>query len=301
MVHIPVLLNEVLESLDIKQNDIVFDGTLGNGGHAQAICKKLGNGGKYIGVDLDKDAIEASKKVLSDLNKEINAEIILREDSFRNLDGVLDSVSVGNVTKILFDLGTRMDQIVDSERGFTFRNDEQLLMTFKKDPNTGNTTAREILNEWEQKSIADIIYGYGEEKYARRIAAAIVEKRQINPIETTLSLVSILDEVLPERYKRGKTHFATKTFQAIRIAVNDELEALKDGLEKGFERLESGGRFAVISFHSLEDRIVKRFFRDKYTQKKAIRINKKPIIATQAETKENPASRSAKLRVIEKL
>jgi len=297
MAHIPVLLDEVIENLDIQKGEILLDGTLGNGGHGKIICGHLGKAGRYIGIDMDSDAIDTAKEALS----KCNTEVILREDSFRNLDKVLLSLGIKKVNKILFDLGTRMDQIKVSDRGFTFRKDEPLLMTFKKKPGTSDVTAEVILNEWEQETIADIIYGYGEEKYSRKIAAAIVEKRKKHPLKTTMSLVSILDEVLPERYKRGKTHFATKTFQAIRMAVNDELESLKDGLRKGFDELDSGGRFAVISFHSLEDRVVKRFFRDRYTQGEALRITKKPITPTQDEISKNPASRSAKLRVIEKI
>jgi len=297
MTHIPVLTNEVIKNLNIQKDDIVFDGTVGHAGHAKEICLRLGREGKFIGVDSDSDAIKRAKEVLL----KCKTEVILREGNFRNIDKTLSSVGEGKVNKIFLDLGTRMDQILNSERGFTFRKDEPLLMTFKKNPGSGDVTAFEILNEWEQENIKDILYGYSDEKYAKRISAAIVERRKKHPIETTLSLVTILEKVLPSRYKKGKIHFATKTFQAIRIAVNDEIGALKEGLKKGFDKLENGGRFAVISFHSVEDRVVKRFFREKYVQKKALRLTKKPIIPTREEARENPASRSAKLRIIEKI
>ncbi|OGJ10787.1 16S rRNA (cytosine(1402)-N(4))-methyltransferase, partial [Candidatus Nomurabacteria bacterium RIFOXYC2_FULL_36_19] len=174
-----------------------------------------------------------------------------------------------------------------------------------ENPTEEDVTAMDVVNTWSEKSLADIIYGYGEEKYSRKIAKGIVEARQKMKIETTFNLVKIIEDAVPNLYKRGripkKLHCATRTFQAIRIAVNDELGALNDGLEKGFKILKNGGRMSVISFHSLEDRIVKRFFREKVEKGIAKLINKKVILASDEEIRNNPRSRSAKLRILEKI
>jgi 16S rRNA (cytosine1402-N4)-methyltransferase len=193
------------------------------------------------------------------------------------------------------------DQLENSGRGFSFLKDEMLLMTMKENPKEEDLTANDIVNTWSEKSLADIIYGYGEEKWSRRIAKAIVESREKAEIKTTFDLVKILESAVGKAYKRQKMHFATRTFQAIRIAVNDELGALRTGLDKGFSILKKGGRMSVISFHSLEDRIVKRFYQAKAKQGKAKLVNKKPITAGETEIKNNPRSRSAKLRILEKI
>jgi len=186
--------------------------------------------------------------------------------------------------------------------------DEPLLMTMKENPSPEDVIAKDIVNDWSEKSLADIIYGYGEERYSRRIAKAIVNSRQKLEIKTTFDLVKIIEQAVPASYKRGKLHFATRTFQALRIAVNDELGKLEIGLQKGFEILKSGGRMSVISFHSLEDRIVKKFYSAKggsasggKENRVAIIINKKPITASEEEIKTNNRSRSAKLRILEKI
>jgi 16S rRNA (cytosine1402-N4)-methyltransferase len=173
-------------------------------------------------------------------------------------------------------------------------------MTFKNELSEGEVTAHDVVNDWSEETLADVIYGYGEEKYARRIARAIVEERQKKPIETSAELVKVIKSAVPIFYRFGKIHPATRTFQAIRIAVNDELRALEEGLVKGFDILQSGGRVAVISFHSLEDRIVKNFFKSKKESGEGEIINKKPIVASETEVKKNPRSRSAKLRVFQK-
>jgi len=174
-------------------------------------------------------------------------------------------------------------------------------MTMKDKPGKGDTTAYDIVNFWSEESLADIIYGYGEERFARRIAKTIVDARQKKEIKTTKELVTIIEQAVPAKFRKGKIHCATKTFQALRIAVNDELGALEEGLAKGFDFLKKGGRMSVISFHSLEDRIVKRFCKQKEKEQKAILINKKPIIATSEEIRINNRSRSAKLRIIKKI
>jgi 16S rRNA (cytosine1402-N4)-methyltransferase len=173
-------------------------------------------------------------------------------------------------------------------------------MTFKETPTEEDLTAREIVNTWEESSIADIIYGYGEETYARKIAKGIIEARAVHPIETTFDLVLAIKNATPSRYHKGRIHPATKTFQALRITVNDEIGALKEGLSKGFERLAPGGRMAIISFHSIEDRIVKHFYKEKAAEGRGLIITKKPITPSEQEVSENPRSRSAKLRIIEK-
>jgi 16S rRNA (cytosine1402-N4)-methyltransferase len=179
--------------------------------------------------------------------------------------------------------------------------DEPLLMTFKDNPTSADVTAYDVVNIWEEKNLADIIYGYGEERYSRRIAKGIVEARKRAKIKTTFDLVRIIEEAVPKGYKRGRLHFATRTFQALRIAVNDELGVLQTGLEKGFAALQVNGKMSVISFHSLEDRIVKKFFKEKEKRGEAKLINKKPITARAEEIKNNGRARSAKLRILEKI
>lgn len=202
---------------------------------------------------------------------------------------------------VIFDLGLSSDQLENSGLGFSFLRNEPLLMTFKRNPGKEDLTAGEILNTWEEKNLASILYGFGEEKFARKIAKAIVEARKEKEIKTTFELVEIIKKAVPAGYLRKKIHFATRTFQALRIAVNDELGALKSGLEKGFEVLKKEGRMAVISFHSLEDRIVKNFCREKSKRNQGRLINKKPLIAGEEELEINPRARSAKLRILSRL
>ncbi len=201
----------------------------------------------------------------------------------------------------MLDLGLSSYQFETSGSGFTFRKDEHLLMTFNAVPNEETLTAREIVNVWDENNIADVIYGYGEEKFSRKIAKGIVDARAIKPIETTFELVDIIKKSTPGWYHHGKIHPATRTFQALRITVNDEIGALTEGLAQGFERLRKGGRMAVISFHSIEDRVVKRFMRHQSDAGLGQLITKKPLPPQDAELIRNPRARSAKLRVIEKI
>ena len=189
----------------------------------------------------------------------------------------------------------------NSGRGFSFMKDEPLLMTMKENPSPEDVTASDIVNTWSEKSLADIIYGYGEERFSRKIAKGIVDARQKAEIKTTFELVKIIENSVPNAYKRGRIHVATKTFQALRIAVNDELGVLKIGLDKGFKLLKVGGRMSVISFHSLEDRVTKKFYKELEKNGVARLINKKPILAGNEELKNNPRARSAKLRILEKI
>jgi 16S rRNA (cytosine1402-N4)-methyltransferase len=285
LIHTTVLLHESIDGLNIRAGSVYLDGTLGSGGHAEYALSK---GANIIGLDQDVEAIERSKKRLT------GGTFI--QENYRNLDIALDSINIEKIDAFMLDLGLSSDQFETSGRGFTFQKDEPLLMTFKKNPTEEDLTAKEIVNTWDEENIADIIYGYGDERYARRIAKAIVESR---PIETTFELVEAVKLGTPSAYHRGRIHPATKTFQALRITVNNEINTLKEGLKKGFERLSKGGRMAVISFHSIEDRVTKRFFKEK--QEEANILTKKPIVPSDEEKVRNPRSRSAKLRIIEKL
>jgi 16S rRNA (cytosine1402-N4)-methyltransferase len=292
MLHIPVLLHEVIKGLSFEDGDVLLDCTLGSGGHilgAFETGKKI----QAIGIDLDEEALTRSEDRL----KKYGKDVTLVNESFRNLDKVLDDAEVSCVNKVLFDLGVSSHQIDESGRGFTIKLDEPLVMTLSKNPDEDSITAYDVVNDWDEENLADVIYGYGEEPFSRKIAKAIVEAREIKPIETTGELVEIITNALPSWVRIKKGHPATKTFQAIRIAVNDELGALKEGLAKAFDRTCSGGRIGVITFHSLEDRIVKRFFREKEDTGFGENLFKKPLPPSDKEIKENPRSRSSKLRI----
>jgi 16S rRNA (cytosine1402-N4)-methyltransferase len=297
MVHETVLLKETVDGLNLKKGDVVFDGTLGGGGHSAYVAQTFGSGVKIIAVDRDSEALKRAEVRLKDLKA--NFSLILSD--YRNMDTVLDTQKVEKVQGIILDLGLSSNQLDESGRGFSFKNDEPLFMTFTTPAENPLVTAQTVLNEWGEETLADIIYGYADERYAKRIAKKIIEARRQKPIETTNQFVEIIREAVPNVYRKGKIHFATKTFQAIRMAVNDELGALKEGLEKGLERLSKGGRMSVISFHSGEDRLVKNYFRDQAKAQKIILINKKLITASEEEIRKNPRSRSAKLRIVEKI
>ena len=294
--HKAVLLKETIDGLDLKPNSVVFDGTLGAGGHSEEIFKRFGSKVKIIATDRDVEAINrATTKICRD---SCNFQAFLSD--YRKINFVLEKVGVKNVNGIILDLGLSSDQLDLSGRGFSFKNNEPLLMTFSNGAGEEQITAKIILNSWGEETLADIFYGYSDEKYSRKIARGIVEARKNKPIETTSDLVEIIKCVVPFSYQKGKIHFATKTFQALRMAVNDEVEALKEGLNKSIEVLDCGGRIAVISFHSTEDRIVKDTFRKWQEEEKGKIINKKPIIANEEEIRENTRSRSAKLRIFKK-
>ena len=297
MKHITVLLNETIDGLDIQKGDIVVDGTLGGAGHTKEIIRRFGKDVKIIGLDLDKDAIDRSEILLKDLEK----DVVLVNAGFQDIDKVLESLNLLHADRILLDLGLSSFQLEESERGFSFLKDEPLMMTMKKNPGSEDITAHDIVNTWEEKSIADIIYGFGEEKYSRKIAKAIVEAREEQEIKTTFDLVKIIQDAVGRNYRGMKIHPATRTFQALRIATNSELTNLEKVIERGFDKLATGGRMAIISFHSLEDRIVKRAFVELKEKGYGMIITKKPIIPTKEEAKDNPRSRSAKLRLIEKI
>ncbi|MFA6535858.1 MAG: 16S rRNA (cytosine(1402)-N(4))-methyltransferase RsmH [Candidatus Paceibacterota bacterium] len=295
-VHISVLTEEVINGLNIHEGDVILDGTLGGAGHSFEIAKRFPKV-KIIGLDLDQDALSRSEGRL----KEAKADFVLYQSNFRDLDSALAALNIPSVDKILLDIGLSSNQFESSGRGFSFQKNEPLLMTFKAEPEEGDLTAAKIVNSWPEAELAKVIYEYGEERYSRQIAKAIVEARRSRPIITTLDLVSAIESAVPKSYRHGRINPATKTFQALRIAVNDELNNLKLGLIKGFEKLMTGGRLAVISFHSLEDRIVKNYFKELAKAERGLPISKKPIVPTDEEIKNNPRSRSAKLRIIEKL
>ncbi len=296
MKHIPVLLHESIDALDIKVGDIILDGTLGGAGHTEEIAKRYGKQVKVIGLDLDADAITRAEERL--LPIAYDATFVV--SNFEDADKVLDKMNIVHIDSVLLDLGISSFQLEVAGRGFSFMKDEPLLMTMKKDPSDEDITARDIVNTWKEETIADIIYGYGEEKYARKIAKAIVEHRKEKLFETTKDLADVVIATVGKAYGRLKINPATKTFQALRIAVNSELSSIEQAIPMLFARLKSGGRMAIISFHSLEDRIVKQAFRKLIDEDRATGITKKPITPSIEELQNNPRSRSSKLRVIEK-
>jgi 16S rRNA (cytosine1402-N4)-methyltransferase len=297
MTHIPVLKDESINGLAIKKGDIIIDGTLGGGGHTYEMIKRWGKDIKIIGLDLD---IEAKSRTES-LIENIPSDFTFINSGFQDIDKVLSDLDIKEVDGILLDLGISSFQLEVAGRGFSFLKDEPLLMTMKRDLIPEDLTAKEIVNTWEEESIADIIYGFGEEKYSRKIAKKIVEARKEKEIKTTFDLVKIIQDAVGGYYKGLRIHPATRTFQALRIATNSELSNLENGIEKGFNCLKKGGRMSIISFHSLEDRIVKRAFVKLKEEGKGDVLTKKPIIPSGEEIKENPRARSSKLRLLEKL
>jgi len=292
-IHQPVLLHETIAQLSPQPKEVVLDATLGGGGHSLAICKAASEI-TLIGLDVDRQALAKARHRLEQGCQP--KELHLVRSSFKDLDLVLDELRLPSVDKALFDLGFSSDQLT-AGRGLSFTTDEPLIMTLDDQPDEEDLTAYEIVNSWEADSLLSIISGYGEERYAKGITQAIIEAR---PIKSTQELAEVIKHSVPRHYRHRKIHPATKTFQALRITVNNELENLKTALRKTIERLNPGGRVAVISFHSLEDRIVKRQFVDWEKRDLGSRLSKKPITATTAETKNNPRARSAKLRIFEK-
>lgn len=290
--HTPVLLQEVIAVLDPLPGEIVVDATLGGAGHAIAISKKA-KGVKIVGFDADKDTLEKAREALSRETE----DFILFNRNFREIGEVLRKEEI-HPDKVLFDLGVSQFTFFSSGRGFSFQRDEPLDMRF--DPSSQALTASDIVNDWPLSDIENVLKAYGEEKFARKIARAIVEKRDLGKIETSSELASAIEEVFAGK-RRLRIHPATQTFQALRMAVNDELDALKEGLDGAFQALKPSGRMAVISFHSLEDRIVKRFFKEKAESGEASVLIKKPMIPSSEELMSNPQSRSAKLRAIQKV
>lgn len=290
--HVSVMVDEALELLDLKKGDVVVDATLGMAGHTEAMLKAAQV--KVISFDADQEAIAAGQERL----KQFGSRSTLVNANFADITNQLAQAGVEQIDKALFDLGWNKEQL-GSGRGFSFLRDEPLLMSYGKKPASGFTAA-EILNTWEEKVIADVLFGYGEERFARRIAKAVVARRAVKPFETTIELVETIRDAVPAVYRHARLHFATKSFQALRIAVNDELGVIEKGIAGAWACMRPGGRLVVISFHSIEDRLVKQTF-VALAKKEGKLLTKKPLIASRAEITNNTSARSAKMRGIEKI
>ena len=300
MTHKPVLTKEVLEVLDPKPNENFIDCTVGQGGHAKLILEKTSPKGKVLGIDLDDKQIENCREQLKDYKD----RLILVNDSYTNLKNIVKEQNFEKIAGVLLDLGMSSWQLENSGKGFSFQADQPLDMRY--DNKRNDLTAEIIVNEWLEEKIEKIISEYGEEKFSRKIAKKIIDQR--NPstgsgqrIKTTFELVEIIKDATPSFYWHSKIHYATRTFQALRIAVNGELDSLQKALPQIISILRPGGRIAVISFHSLEDRIAKQFLRNKEKEGLLKILTKKPVIALDNEHRDNPRARSAKLRVAIKL
>lgn len=294
--HVPVLPDEVLEWADLSESMTIVDGTLGGAGHARLFLQRLGPSGRLIGMDRDPLAIERSRTAIADrsLDSPTTARTDLVCESYRELPSVLKQLGIQQVDRIFVDLGLSSDQLASADRGFSFRTGGPLDLRF--DPTSG-ISASDLLAKIGEQQLANIIYEFGEERFSRRIAKAIVERRRSDPVKTAEQLRDLIHRVVPGRV-HGRVDSATRTFQALRIAVNEELEHLQGALQELPNYLAPGGRFLAISFHSLEDRLVKNAFRDHPFLK---RLTKKPIIPSEREAHENPRARSAKLRVAERI
>ena len=306
--HKPVLLNECIEALNIRPDGVYVDGTLGRAGHSREIAQRLTTG-RLICIDRDMAAIDAAKERLAPWMDRVT----LVHSNFAELGGVLREAGVAGADGMLFDLGVSSPQLDDASRGFSYMQDAPLDMRMDA---SAPLTAHEVVNVWSYEELRRILFEYGEERYAPAIAKAIVRARETAPIQTTLELVDIIKGAMPPAALREKQHPAKRSFQAIRIAVNGELEELPPMLRAAAQRLHPGGRLAVISFHSLEDRIIKKTMQELATgctcppnfpvcvcgKKPQMKlVSRKPIVATEAELTYNPRARSAKLRVAEKL
>lgn len=312
-IHKPVLLKESLEGLNLKKGAVVVDATLGGGGHSREILKIIGKEGMLIGIDADSEAIERFQ---------ISDNILLVNDNFSNLENILKELKIDKVDAILADLGFSSDQMENAERGFSFQKDAELDMRFSlriansHECTKETPTAKEIVNNYSEEELTRILKEYGEERFAKSIARKICEIRKSKEIRTTTELAEIIVSATPKKYKFGKIHPATRTFQALRIEVNQELENLKKFAPAAIAALNSGGRLAIISFHSLEDRIVKNIFREnargcicpanfpicRCEHEALVKVvSKKPIVPSAEEVESNPRSRSAKLRIAEKI
>lgn len=306
--HVPVLLNEVLEGLNIKEDGIYVDGTLGGAGHSLEIVKRLSTG-KLIGIDQDENALKKAGEVLADYKD----KVILVHNNYEKIDKVLEELNIKEIDGMLLDIGVSSHQLDEETRGFSYNKDAPLDMRMDR---TSSFTAWDLVNKYSEEEIEQIIWDYGEDRWAKRIAEFIVRERQEKPIDTTFELVIAIKKAIPSQVRRETGHPARKTFQAIRIEVNRELDVLSNGIPKMVNSLKPGGRLAIITFHSLEDRIVKNSFRDLYKDcicppefpqcicekyREIEIITRRPIIPTKEEIKSNPRSRSAKLRVAEKL
>ena len=307
-VHKSIMLEEVIESLAIKPNGIYVDGTLGGAGHSSEIVKRLGEDGRLIGIDQDGEAIEAATKRL----KPYKDKVTIVRSNYAQMKEVLRDLGIPKVDGILLDLGVSSYQLDNAERGFTYREDVPLDMRMDQ---RQTKTAKDIVNDYSEMELSHIIRNYGEDKFAKNIAKHIVQARQKAPIETTGQLIEVIKAAIPKKVRATGGHPAKKTFQAIRIELNHELDVLKNNLEDMIDLLNDEGRIAIITFHSLEDRIVKNIFRTSERPcicppefpvcvcgrvSKGKVITRKPIVPGKEELEENSRSKSAKLRVFER-
>ncbi len=290
--HYPVLYREILNAFKDVKGQYIVDATLGGGGHSYLLLKHLPDK-TVIGIDKDTEAIERASKRL----EEFKDRFIPVHASFKDIDSILDNLKIEKISGALFDLGVSMFQL-KTERGFSFQREDFLDM--RMDPSQ-HLRAYDVVNAYPKPVLEKILKDYGEEKFYKKIASAIVEQRKKKKIETTKELADLVYRVYPPALRRGRIHPATKTFQAIRIEVNNELEEIKEGVNKAIDRLDKGGIIAVISFHSLEDRIVKNIFRERKKLKDIEILTKKPITPGEEELRENPPSRSAKLRIAKRI
>lgn len=307
--HYTVLKEESIKGLNIKSDGIYVDCTLGGGGHSERIASQLNENGLLIAFDQDSDALQAAKERL----KQYQDRILFIHNNFRNLEDELRNHNIDHVDGILFDLGVSSPQLDRGERGFSYQHDAKLDMRMNQDQ---ELSAFEIVNHWSYNELVSIFFKYGEEKFSKQIARKIEEYRKTNTIETTFQLVDLIKDAIPAPARRKGGHPAKRIFQAIRIAVNDELQAFHDALHQAARMVDVEGRIAVITFHSLEDRICKQAFKKWSTHKQTPKnlpvipkeyeapfklINRKPIVADDNELEENRRSRSAKLRIVEKV
>ncbi len=291
--HTSVMSEEVLALLSVRSQCHYIDCTFGAGGHTESILRAMGSRGSMLALELDEDALRIGKERLLRYKKQLP----LYRGNFRDLKSIVEELDFGPVCGILFDFGLSMDLIKVSGRGFSFLQNEPLDMRFDT---SQPFTAEDLIATWPESQIADVLYHFGDETFARVIAKRIVAARKQEPISTTSQLVDIVASSVTPQYRRRKSHFATKTFQAIRMAVNDEIGAIETSLRDALQLLAPGGRIVTITFHSLEDRVVKRIFREAAQQKKINLLTKKPLEPSDEEIKKNPAARSAKIRAIEK-
>lgn len=296
VVHKPVLLKEVLEFLEVKSNENFIDCTAGEGGHTIAILKNNEPNGKVLGIERDEEIYKETKSKTA--NFQSLKRLVLVNDSYINLKKIVEKENFHLINGILLDLGMSSWQLEKSKRGFSFLKDELLDMRYDL---SKSLTAEKIINECPESKIEEILKDYGEEKFSKKISREIVKEREFKKISTTFQLVEIIKRSVPKSYLKGRIHYATKTFQALRIAVNDELNNLKKVLPDIVSVLDRDGRAAIISFHSLEDRIVKNFLREKEKRREIKILTKKPIIAKKEELILNPRARSAKLRALIKI
>ena len=289
--HTPVLVDEVLKTLAVEQGQCVLEATVGTGGHTREIIKKLQRG-TYIGIDADGEALKETKRTLSPLPDEIEAHLI--EDNFRNSEQIVKDLGVYTCDRFFADLGWGTHQL--KGKGFSFMHDEPLTMCYSTKKDACAVTATEVVNTFEEEALRNYIQKHGEERWARRIARQLVRVRKEQPIVTTGQLAAVVSDAIPGRFHPKRIHPATKTFQAIRIVVNDELGALEEFLTAAKKLATKDARIAIISFHSLEDRLVKQTFRSWEEEKVGERYTKRPIRPSEEECRRNPRARSAKLR-----